>query len=146
MCLPYTPDPASDEQVPLAKFPIQYPRVPGHEIVGEVVAIPPTEKYWKVGQRVGVGAQVWSCMKCEQCKNANENYCPHLVDTYNSQYQDGSWAHGGYADYIRAHEYFTFKIPAALKSSDAAPLLCAGITTYSPLVRAGVGRTAGATA
>lgn len=60
-------------------------------------------------------------------------------ETYNAQYEDGSWAHGGYANYIRAHEYFTFKIPDALKSSDAAPLLCAGITTYSPLVRAGVG-------
>lgn len=60
-------------------------------------------------------------------------------DTYNAQYEDGSWAHGGFANYIRAHEYFTFKIPDALDSADAAPLLCAGITTYSPLVRAGVG-------
>lgn len=61
------------------------------------------------------------------------------VDTYNANYEDGSQAHGGYASHIRAHEYFTFKIPDALSSADAAPLLCAGITTYSPLVRAGVG-------
>lgn len=64
--------------------------------------------------------------------------CLHK-DTYNAQYEDGSWAHGGFSNYIRAHEYFTFKIPDALASSDAAPLLCAGITTYSPLVRANVG-------
>lgn len=62
-----------------------------------------------------------------------------MVDTYNATYEDGSQAHGGYASHIRAHEYFTFLIPDAISSADAAPLLCAGITTYSPLVRAGVG-------
>lgn len=62
-----------------------------------------------------------------------------MVDTYNATYEDGSQAHGGYASHIRAHEYFTFKIPDALDTADAAPLLCAGITTYSPLVRAGIG-------
>ncbi len=62
-----------------------------------------------------------------------------MTDTYNAKYEDGSEAHGGWANYIRAHEYFVFKIPAAIPSHEAAPLLCAGITTYSPLVRAGVG-------
>jgi len=111
----------------------------GHEVVGRAVNVGKNVKNIKKGDRVGVGAQVWACLKCDVCKDANENYCPHLVDTYNAKYQDGSVAHGGWANYIRAHEYFTFKIPDALESTDAAPLLCAGITTYSPLVRAGVG-------
>ncbi|KAK0641076.1 chaperonin 10-like protein [Cercophora newfieldiana] len=111
----------------------------GHEVVGRAVNVGKKVKNIKKGDRVGVGAQVWACLKCDTCKEANENYCPHLVDTYNAKYEDGSTAHGGWANYIRAHEYFTFKIPDALESHIAAPLLCAGITTYSPLVRAGVG-------
>ncbi|KAK3682437.1 NADP-dependent alcohol dehydrogenase 6 [Podospora appendiculata] len=111
----------------------------GHEVVGKAVDVGKQVKGIKKGDRVGVGAQVWACLKCDQCKERNENYCPHLVDTYNANYQDGSQAHGGWANYIRAHEYFVFKIPEALPSEIAAPLLCAGITTYSPLVRAGVG-------
>lgn len=111
----------------------------GHEVVGKAVKVGKDVKNIKQGDRVGVGAQVWSCLKCDVCKSANENYCPHLVDTYNAKYPDGSTAHGGWANYIRAHEYFTFKIPDGLESHVAAPLLCAGITTYSPLVRAGVG-------
>ena len=67
------------------------------------------------------------------------NLYSHIEDTYNAKYEDGSEAHGGYASHIRAHEYFTFKIPDELPSDAAAPLLCAGLTTYSPLVRAGVG-------
>lgn len=111
----------------------------GHEVIGKAVAVGDSVKAIKKGDRVGVGAQVWACLKCPQCKSANENYCPHMVDTYNANYEDGSQAHGGYASHIRAHEYFTFLIPDAISSADAAPLLCAGITTYSPLVRAGVG-------
>lgn len=78
LCLLYTPDPSSDEQVPLAKFPIQYPRVPGHEIVGEVVAIPPTEKYWKVGQRVGGGWHGGHCMACSSCRRGDYITCQNL--------------------------------------------------------------------
>lgn len=111
----------------------------GHEVVGKAVKVGKNVTSIKEGDRVGVGAQVWSCMKCEVCKSKNENYCPHLVDTYNSSYEDGSKAHGGWANYIRAHEYYVFKIPDALPSHEAAPLLCAGITTYSPLVRANIG-------
>lgn len=111
----------------------------GHEVVGKAVKVGKHVKNIKEGDRVGVGAQVWSCLECDLCKDKNENYCPKLVDTYNAQYEDGSQAHGGYASHIRAHEYFTFKIPDALKTEDAAPLLCAGLTTYSPLVRANVG-------
>jgi len=111
----------------------------GHEVVGRAVNVGKNVKEIKKGDRVGIGAQVWACLKCEICKSANENYCPHLVDAYNAKYSDGSSAHGGWASHIRAHEYFTFKIPDAIESKDAAPLLCAGITTYSPLVRANIG-------
>lgn len=111
----------------------------GHEVVGKAVRVGEHVKGIKEGDRVGVGAQVWACLECDLCKDKNENYCPQLVDTYNSSYSDGSLAHGGWASHIRAHEYFTFKIPDALETNAVAPLLCAGITTYSPLVRAGVG-------
>ncbi|KJK74986.1 hypothetical protein H634G_09621 [Metarhizium anisopliae BRIP 53293] len=102
----------------------------GHEVVGKAVQVGQHVKHLKVGDRVGVGAQVWACLECHLCKDKNENYCPKLVDTYNAQYPDGSWAHGGLASHIRAHEYFTFKIPSALDTNVAAPLLCAGITTF----------------
>jgi len=92
------------------------------------------------GDRVGVGAQVWACLECDLCKAKNENYCPRWVDTYNAQYEDGSTAHGGYASHIRAHEYFTFKIPENIPDEIAAPMLCAGITVYSPLKRLGAGK------
>lgn len=114
----------------------------GHEVVGKAVSVGKHVKKIKVGDRVGVGAQVWSCLECDLCKDSNENYCPQMVDTYNAQYEDGSWAHGGFSSHIRAHDYFTFKIPDQLLASgvnQVAPLLCAGITTYSPLVRGGVG-------
>ncbi|KAM5347385.1 hypothetical protein ACJ41O_010390 [Fusarium nematophilum] len=111
----------------------------GHEVVGRVVKIGKQVRDIQVGDRVGAGAQVWACLKCNVCKSNNEHYCPHQVDTYNATYSDGSKAHGGWASHIRVHEYFTFKIPDGLESHIAAPLLCAGITTYSPLVRAGVG-------
>lgn len=111
----------------------------GHEIVGKAIKVGKHVKEIREGDRVGVGAQVWACLECDMCKARNENYCPDLVDTYNAQYKDGSSAHGGFASHIRAHEYFTFKIPDELETDYAAPLLCAGITTYSPMVRAGVG-------
>ncbi|KAM0262617.1 hypothetical protein ACHAQJ_001662 [Trichoderma viride] len=111
----------------------------GHEVVGKAVKVGKHVKNFQVGDRVGVGAQVWACLECDLCKDKNENYCPRLVDTYNAQYEDGSQAHGGFASHIRAHEYFTFKIPDAIETNVAAPLLCAGITTYSPLVRASIG-------
>jgi len=112
----------------------------GHEVVGKAVKIGSHVKNIKEGDRVGVGAQVWACLECETCKDKNENYCPKQVATYNAKYPNGDVAHGGFASHIRAHEYFTFKIPENLDSAVAAPLLCAGITTYSPLRRAGVGK------
>ena len=112
---------------------------PGHEIVGKVTHVGDEVTEFKVGQRVGVGAQVYSCLKCDRCKNNNENYCPEMVDTYNAKFPDGVETQGGYSTTIRTHDQYVFAIPDALKSEDAAPMLCAGLTVYSPLVRNGTG-------
>lgn len=115
--------------------------VTGHEIVGTVVQLGPEVKDLKLGQRVGVGAMVKSCMKCKFCLNDNENYCPEVwVDTYNSKYPNGEDAQGGYSTHIRAHQHFVFPLPEGLRSVDAASMLCAGATSYSPLVRHNVGK------
>lgn len=127
--------------------PPTLPLVVGHEIIGKVLRVGPKVKGFKVGDRVGCGAQVWACLKadCPACSDANEIYCPHLVDTYNAEYPKeagksaGGMAYGGYASHVRAHEYFVFHVPAALTDEQVAPMLCAGITTYSPLVRNGAG-------
>lgn len=115
------------------------PLVVGHEIIGKVVRVGSSVKGLAVGDRVGVGAQVWACLECDVCKSGNETYCPKWVDTYNSLYPNGDAAHGGYALHVRAHEYFVFKIPDGLSTNSAAPLLCAGITVYLPLKRFGAG-------
>jgi alcohol dehydrogenase (NADP+) len=118
----------------------------GHEIVGKAIKVGKDVKTVKVGDRVGVGAQIWACLECDVCKSGpggNENYCPQQVDTYNAPYPeghgDGIISQGGYASHIRAHEYFTFPIPDAIETKDAAPMMCAGLTTYSPLYRFGAG-------
>lgn len=111
----------------------------GHEIVGHAIKVGDKVKSVKVGDRVGVGAQIQSCLECKQCKSDNENYCPKQIDTYGAPYADGTISQGGYSSHIRAHEYFTFLIPDAIPSHLAAPMLCAGLTTYSPLVRLGCG-------
>ncbi|KAI0116538.1 alcohol dehydrogenase [Nemania sp. FL0031] len=116
----------------------------GHEIVGRAVNVGSQVTNVKIGDRVGVGAQVWSCLNCPQCKSDNENYCPHKVDTYGAPYpkevdQDEVISQGGYSSHIRAHQYFVFPIPDAIPSHLAAPMLCAGLTVWEPLVRAGVG-------
>lgn len=116
----------------------------GHEVVGHAVKVGSKVKSLKVGDRCGVGAQIWACLKCKQCKSDNENYCPHMVDTYGAPYPksedpDETVSQGGYSSHIRAHEYFTFPIPDNIPSELAAPMLCAGLTVYSPLVRAGTG-------
>lgn len=111
----------------------------GHEIIGRAIRVGDKVTTVKVGDRVGVGAQVASDMTCKLCKSDQENYCPNMVDTYGAPYPDGTISQGGYSSHIRAHEYFTFKIPDALETNIAAPLLCAGITVYSPLVRLGAG-------
>ncbi|KZF19537.1 NADP-dependent alcohol dehydrogenase 6 [Xylona heveae TC161] len=119
--------------------PCNLPLCVGHEIVGKAIKVGDKVSTVKVGDRVGVGAQIWACLKCKNCKADNENYCPHQVDTYNAPYPDGTLSQGGYSSHVRAHEYFTFPIPENIASEVAAPMLCAGITTYSPLVRAKIG-------
>jgi len=135
--------------------PSVLPLCVGHEIIGKVIKVGKDCKTGvKVGDRVGVGAQVQSCMKCKQCKSDNENYCPNMVDTYNAPYKldqghsdkpmkDKSgnqiFSQGGFSSHSRVHEYFVFPIPENISSHEAGPMMCAGITTYSPLVRAGTG-------
>ncbi|CAO1638440.1 unnamed protein product [Sympodiomycopsis kandeliae] len=117
------------------------PCIPGHEIVGIVTRIGEgvTDPDIKVGARVGVGAQVGSCMKCANCKSDNENYCiTNLIDTYNARWPNGVVAQGGYATHIRTPQQFVFAIPEGVPTNDAASSLCAGLTVWSPLLRNGV--------
>jgi len=112
-----------------------FPMLPGHEIVGNITAVGPSVKGLKIGERVGVGPNCWSCLKsdCDACSIHEECLCNHKVDTYNGRYPDGAPSFGGYADNVRVLDHFVFKIPDALSSEGAAPLLCAGITTFTPL-------------
>ncbi|KAH8079866.1 GroES-like protein [Filobasidium floriforme] len=113
---------------------------PGHEIVGKVIAVgPEAADEFKIGSIAGVGAQVESCLECERCKGDNENYCPEQHDTYNDTNAAGDVLQGGYSTHIRADKRFVFNIPSAIAPQDAAPILCAGITVYSPLKRNGTG-------
>ena len=118
----------------------QYPYVAGHEVIGRVVKVgPKCDSGLKVGDRVGIGAQVWSCMECKRCKNNNESYCPKAIWTMGMAYPDGYVSKGGFADYIRLHEHYAIPIPDDLDSAEAAPLMCGGITVFSPLLRNGCG-------
>ena len=112
----------------------------GHEIIGKVVKVGSKVKNLKVGDRAGVGAQIGADLTCANCKADQENYCPNSIDTYGAPHKDGTIAQGGYSSHIRSHEYFTFKIPDTLDTSIAAPMLCAGLTTFSPLKRLGAAK------
>ncbi|KAI3464775.1 hypothetical protein Pfo_021438 [Paulownia fortunei] len=111
----------------------QYPLIPGHEIVGVVTEVGSKVQKFKVGDKVGVGCMVNSCRKCDQCVNNLENYCPQPLFTYNSVEPDGSLTYGGYSDIMVADEDFIIRWPENFPLDKGAPLLCAGITTYSPL-------------
>lgn len=117
----------------------QYPQVPGHEIAGIVTAIGKNVSKFKVGDKAGVGCMVNSCMQCESCKSGQEHHCETtgMVGTYGSPEKSSpsGITQGGYANNIVVTEHFAIKIPDNLDLKHAAPLLCAGITTYSPLVR-----------
>ncbi|KAL9075476.1 MAG: hypothetical protein Q9161_001548 [Pseudevernia consocians] len=122
--------------------PTIYPCCVGHEVVGTAVKVgSKVEKGIKVGDRVGVGAQSSSCLKpeCEECASGMENHCMNMVGTYNGKYGDGSKSYGGYSDYCRAPSHFVLKIPDAISSEEAAPMLCGGITVFSPLKKNGCG-------
>ncbi|GAA2147848.1 NAD(P)-dependent alcohol dehydrogenase [Glycomyces algeriensis] len=114
--------------------PKQYPLAPGHEIVGFVTEVGAEVVKHAVGDRVGVGCMVRSCRECEQCLKGNEQYClKGFVDTYGSVDADGTITQGGYTTHIVVDDHFVLRIPEAIPFEAAAPLLCAGITTYSPL-------------
>jgi uncharacterized zinc-type alcohol dehydrogenase-like protein len=111
-----------------------FPLVPGHEIAGTVEAIGADVARHAVGDRVGVGCLVDSCRECEQCLAGEEQYCTGgAVGTYNSKGKDGLYTDGGYSTYIVVDEAFVVTIPDGIGLDVAAPLLCAGITVYSPL-------------
>lgn len=119
--------------------PAFYPCVPGHEIVGTVQAIGNQVTKFKVGQTVGVGCLVDSCGSCGSCNHGLEQYCENgWTGTYNSQLPDGDYTKGGYSSHIVVDQGFVLSIPENLDPAAAAPLLCAGITTYSPLRFLGV--------
>jgi len=124
-----------------------FPMVPGHEIVGRVTRVGSEVTRFTVGEPAGVGCFVDSCRRCESCKDGLEQYCDGpIVFTYNSTEKDGKTpTYGGYSSHIVVDENYTLKIPLKLPPAGAAPLLCAGITTYSPLRRfkAGPGRRVG---
>ena len=117
--------------------PQQYPQVPGHEIVGIVAAVGKNVTKFKVGDRAGVGCMVDSCLKCESCKDDEEQYCPETVFTYGYKQESSPTgiSQGGYSTNIVVRDHFAVHIPAHISFQEAAPLLCAGITTYSPIMK-----------
>jgi alcohol dehydrogenase (NADP+) len=117
-----------------------YPLVPGHEIAGVVAAIGSEVTRFAVGDRVGVGNMVDSCRVCEHCRAGLEQYCSKRVLAYNAIGYDGQRQYGGYSEKTVVDERFVVRIPEALSLASAAPLLCAGITMYSPMRRWKVGR------
>ncbi len=110
-----------------------YPLVPGHEIAGTVEAVGAEVTKHSVGDRVGVGCMVNSCGECDACVAGEEQYCASMIGTYNALDRDGTWTQGGYSTHIVVTEDFVLRIPEGISLDVAAPLLCAGITLYSPL-------------
>ena len=125
----------------------RYPIAPGHEIAGIVTAVGSSvsNSEFKVGDRVGVGCFVESCRKCKLCDEGLEQHCDHVVMTYSTPFPDGKGANfekcvgyhtnGGYSTKIVVNKHFTYHVPENIKLEHAGPLLCAGITTFSPLNR-----------
>ncbi len=120
----------------------RYPVVPGHEIAGVVTEVGSAVTKYKVGDRVGVGCFVDSCRECDNCKAGLQQHCTGrggMTGTYNAVDRDGQPTQGGYSGSIVVDENYVLRIPDALGLDAAAPLLCAGITTYSPLRHWNVG-------
>jgi len=126
---------------------VSYPCVPGHEIIGTVHGAGENVTKFTVGQRVGVGCMVGSCGTCQSCKDGDEQHCDsgQTCWTYNSpvlapQTEEDPYTKGGYSDHIVVDQSFVLSVPENLDPAAAAPLLCAGITTFSPLRRLGIGK------
>jgi uncharacterized zinc-type alcohol dehydrogenase-like protein len=120
--------------------PQPFPVVPGHEIVGTVAEVGPAVTTHQVGDRVGVGCFVDSCRHCVNCEAGNEQFCLNGgVATYAATDRDGTTTQGGYSTHVVVNDHFVLSVPAGIDPAAAAPLLCAGITTYSPLKRWGAG-------
>jgi uncharacterized zinc-type alcohol dehydrogenase-like protein len=127
-------------------MPTVYPCVPGHEIVGRITKVGPAVTRFKAGDLAAVGCMVSSDRTCPACQEGLEQFCPNYVLTYGSPDKNiGGVTYGGYSDSIVVDEHFVVSIPSNLGLSGAAPLLCAGITTYSPMRHWGVtkGKKAG---
>lgn len=117
-----------------------FPMVPGHEIVGEVTEVGSAVSKFAVGDRVGVGTFVDSCRECEYCREGRENYClKGNVQTYNGRHYDQAPTYGGYAQEIVVDQNYVLKVSKKIDAASAAPLLCAGVTVWSPLKHWNVG-------
>jgi uncharacterized zinc-type alcohol dehydrogenase-like protein len=120
--------------------PQPFPVVPGHEIVGIVTEVGSSVTKHQVGARVGVGCMVNSCRECSNCRKGHEQFCSQGMDgTYAATDRDGTATQGGYSTHVVVDADFVLSVPDGLDPATTAPLLCAGITTYSPLRRWGVG-------
>ncbi|HEX3005339.1 MAG TPA: NAD(P)-dependent alcohol dehydrogenase, partial [Angustibacter sp.] len=114
--------------------PQPFPVVPGHEIVGVVSEVGSDVTRHQVGDRVGVGCMVNSCGECENCRKGDEQYCVKgMVGTYAATDRDGTTTQGGYSTHVVVDADYVLRVPEGIDSAAAAPLLCAGITTYTPL-------------
>ncbi|WP_242502055.1 NAD(P)-dependent alcohol dehydrogenase [Flagellimonas olearia] len=120
--------------------PQQYPQIPGHEIVGVVAEVGKNVTKFKVGDRAGVGCMVDSCMECHSCTHGEEHFCERGETVFTYGYPEASSptgiSQGGYATNIVVRDHFAVHIPEHISFQEAAPLLCAGITTYSPIINA----------
>ncbi|AGA29929.1 NAD(P)-dependent alcohol dehydrogenase [Singulisphaera acidiphila] len=121
-------------------MPTVYPCVPGHEIVGRVAKVGSAVTKFKLGDLVAVGCLVDSDGTCPECRAGLEQFCPNVTGTYNSpdKHSEGGVTYGGYSDSVVVNERFVLRVPGNLDLAGAAPLLCAGITTYSPMRHWGV--------
>jgi uncharacterized zinc-type alcohol dehydrogenase-like protein len=119
---------------------IQYPQVVGHELAGEIVAVGASAEKFKVGSRVGVGCMVNSCGHCPECLAGFEQFCENSnTQTYGSKDRDGSITQGGYSTFVVVDENFVISVPDSVDLAEAGPMMCAGITVYSPLRHWNVG-------
>jgi cinnamyl-alcohol dehydrogenase len=104
-----------------------------HEITGLVTEVGKNVKRFNIGDKVGVGCMINTCQSCESCEEGIENYCSKIVFTYNSHDKDGNVTYGGYSDMVVVNQHFVIRFPDSMPLDKGAPLLCAGITVYTPM-------------